>query len=512
MTQTLKDFRPLHSSLKNDGGDSQHTNIAENENPNLARHVHFGPMPHSVKSWATSYSKSQKYQHGNFEKNRNQSHTFNELGGSGSDYNDHNEGCSNVRDDTTIIENERSPLIHRHKTTFGHFEDNGDYRSLIEHGKSTVKQTVFNAINILMGIAILALPLAFKHTGWIIGISIFLFCLISTNYTAKILKKCLDTDVDCLTYAELAHLAYGDRGKYFMGAVFMFDLLNASVALMILVGDSLKTLFPQVELTSLKLIVFVIITPLTWMPIHYLSYTSIFGIITASSLAAVVLIDGFTKCEAPGSLLNPMDTYLLPPNWITVPFAFGLINSAFSGHAVFPSLYRDMAKPCDYKQVVNYSYLVASVIYITVAISGYLMFGSQTMQEITQNIMATSGYSLLLNSILIWIIVINPISKFPLTVTPINISVEITLFRIPYMHEIFRSRFSKLLVIILSRSFVSFIIFCTAVIFPGFDRAMIFGRCLSKREIIWNLLLLAISTFMAILGTIWTFFPREWLE
>src|SRR5205823_13375440 len=106
------------------------------------------------------------------------------------------------------------------------------------------------------------------------------------------------------------------------------------------------------------------------------------GIACAISLAAVVLIDGFTKLEPPGSLLKPMYTYLFPPNWMTLPLAFGLINSAFAGHAVFPSLYRDMAKPESYIHMVNYSYLITSMIYITVAMGGYLMFGSETMEEV----------------------------------------------------------------------------------------------------------------------------------
>src|SRR5436309_3103194 len=121
---------------------------------------------------------------------------------------------------------------------------------------------------------------------------------------------------------------------------------------MILVGDSLKTIFPNVDLVQLKLITFFIITPATWMPINLLSHVSILGIISASSLAVVIIIDGSAKAESPGSLLKPMDTYLFPPNWMALPFAFGLINSGFTGHAVFPSLYRDMAKPGSYNKMV----------------------------------------------------------------------------------------------------------------------------------------------------------------
>ncbi|CAG8796301.1 14601_t:CDS:2, partial [Cetraspora pellucida] len=377
-------------------------------------------IPILLKSWFSSTSRSLKYSNLNFHVSDNDQR----LDRNNEEYVPYHSSLLNDNRQDVDVEDENTRLLNRHTRTFDTLEDARDYRSLMNLGKSTVRQTIVNTVNILMGIAILALPLAFKYSGWIIGISIFSFCLISTNYTAQILKKCLDTDPECLTYADLAYLAYGQKGRIFVGFLFLMDLYNAAVALMILVGDSLKILFPQVDLTNLKLIVFLVITPITWLPIHYLSYASVLGIFTASSLALVLLIDGLTKYVAPGSLWQPMDTYLFPPNWMVVPLSFGLINSAFSGHAVFPSLYRDMEKPHYYKKTVNSSYLVAGVVYFTVTVCGYLMFGSKTMQEITQNIMSTPGYSLVLNSIVVWLIVINPLSKYPLTLIPINLSIE----------------------------------------------------------------------------------------
>ncbi|CAG8829006.1 22847_t:CDS:2, partial [Gigaspora margarita] len=394
-------------------------------------------IPMLLRSWISSLSRSQKYYGSN-------------LDNSNSRAADNNDSRQNVD-----LVNESTRLLNQHATS--DLEDSKDYRSLMSLGKSTIKQTIFNAVNILVGIAILALPLAFKYTGWIIGFPIFFFCLISTNYTAKLLKKCLDTDPECLTYADLAYLAYGQKGKIFVGLIFLLDLSNQAVALMILVGDSLKILFPHMDLTHLKLIVFLVITPITWLPIHHLSYTSLLGILTASSLALVLLFDGLTKFDAPGSLWQPMNTHLFPPNLMVLPLSFGLINSAFSGHAVFPSLYRDMAKPLYFKKTVNSSYLISGIIYITVSI--------------TQNIMSTGGYSLFLNSIVVWLIVINPLAKYPLTLTPINLITEETFFRTK-IGSFFKSNIVKRLFIILSRSLVSFVIVGTAIIFPGFDRAM----------------------------------------
>jgi vesicular inhibitory amino acid transporter len=57
--------------------------------------------------------------------------------------------------------------------------------------------------------------------------------------------------------------------------------------------------------------------------------------------------------------------------------------AVYSGHAVFPSLYRDMAEPKRYDRMVDTTYLITFVVYLIMAVSGYMMFGLDTMQEVT---------------------------------------------------------------------------------------------------------------------------------
>lgn len=60
-------------------------------------------------------------------------------------------------------------------------------------------------------------------------------------------------------------------------------------------------------------------------------------------LLSVILFDGFYKQEAPGSLLHPAPTSLTP-HWPAVPLSFGVMLAGFAGHAIVPSLYRDMKR------------------------------------------------------------------------------------------------------------------------------------------------------------------------
>jgi hypothetical protein len=42
-----------------------------------------------------------------------------------------------------------------------------------------------------------------------------------------------------------------------------------------------------------------------------------------------------------------------------------------------------MKSPDQFNKMVNYTYIVTAMVYMTVAASGYAMFGSATMQEVS---------------------------------------------------------------------------------------------------------------------------------
>ncbi|CAB5091919.1 unnamed protein product [Rhizophagus irregularis] len=337
---------------------------------------------------------------------------------------------------------------------------------------SNFRQSIFNSCNILIGIGILALPLGFHYSGWVIGISLFAFCLGVTNYTAKVLAKCLDYEEGLYTYADMGAAAFGHKARLAISILFSLELIASATALVILVGDSLHTLFSDTSIILLKVIAWMVMTPLTLIAIRYLSYFSLLGILSAISLVAVIIIDGFIKHDKPGSLIDHMETEIWP-SWASLPMSFGLIMAGFTGHAVFPTVYRDMQDPRQYPKMVNITYAVTTVVYLLLAVSGYLMFGNTTMQEITQNIMSTDGYWRPLNNFVVWLVAINPIAKYALTLNPINLTLELSYYSSPFMEECLNSgRGRRTALKVLSRILVSTIVVFIAINFPQFDRIM----------------------------------------
>lgn len=171
--------------------------------------------------------------------------------------------------------------------------------------------------------------------------------------------------------------------------MFALELSSLSIALVVLFGDSAAALFPAISAQTFKFLGFFIIVPTTFVPIRFLSITSLIGIVSSFALIFVIFADGLSKWDAPGSLHEFMPTSL-EPQWNRLPLCFGesrsllvrglqdtrgmrrkwecagdeeyvwdgeggwelmvlifqgVIMSSFSGHALFPSLIRDMEDP-----------------------------------------------------------------------------------------------------------------------------------------------------------------------
>lgn len=92
--------------------------------------------------------------------------------------------------------------------------------------RSNFIQSVFNAVNVLIGIGILALPLAFRLGGWLFGSLTFLFCALATNYTAKLIARCLDVSPGAATYGDMGASAFNENGRALVSGIFIVELMT----------------------------------------------------------------------------------------------------------------------------------------------------------------------------------------------------------------------------------------------------------------------------------------------
>ncbi|SCU79327.1 LAFA_0B02344g1_1 [Lachancea sp. 'fantastica'] len=348
-------------------------------------------------------------------------------------------------------------------------------------GQSTAPQTVFNSVNILIGIGLFALPLGLRYAGLIVGIPMLAIFAFTAFYTAELISRCQDEDPTMISYGDLGYAAFGSKGRAFISFLFTIDLLSSGVALMIIFGDSLNVLFPKYSVTFFKLVAFFAILPQTLAPLNVLSTFSLLGIVSTLGTVFCIAFCGLYKTSSPGSLVDIMSPPLWPQNMTNFGLAVGILSACWGGHAVFPNLKSDMRHPAKYRNCLKTTFAITASADISTAVLGILMFGVSVKDEVTKSLQLTPGYPRFIYVLISALMTLIPIAKTALTTRPINAVLDVTMGittsqpgsdgSLPRSKRIISS-FNGLL--------INAIIIGISILFPEFDKFIAFvgaGLC-----------------------------------
>ncbi|PHH69124.1 hypothetical protein CDD82_7981 [Ophiocordyceps australis] len=411
----------------------------------------------------------------------------------------------------------------------------GDRVVLTVEGRSTLPQSVFNSINSIIGVGLLSLPLAFNMSGWLLGLLLMTMMAAVTAHTAKLLGRCMQLDASLVTYSDLAYLSFGSRARLVVSLLFTLELLAACLALVILFADSLHLLLPGLFGVNVwKCLCAALVLVLNALPLRWLSYTSVVGILSTFSIVCIVMMDGLIKPHAPGSLRQPAATSIMPSNWLSLPLAYGLMASPWGAHSVFPSIYRDMRHATKWSKGVNITFSFSYTLDTCLAVIGLLMFGDAIKDTVTSNILRTPGYPHGLNILMSICIAMIPLTKIPLNARPIITTLDV-LCRLDHGQtraaQASPSTYSIYIQRALVRIFIVALLLAISILFPAFDSVCaflgaalcslisiilpllfylrLFGRRISARESLACWLLVAVFSVFGAVGTVWTFLPKH---
>ncbi|SCU82744.1 LAME_0C02674g1_1 [Lachancea meyersii CBS 8951] len=348
-------------------------------------------------------------------------------------------------------------------------------------GQSTGPQTVFNSVNILIGIGLFALPLGLRYAGLVLGIPLLATFAFATFHTAELLSRCQDVDPTMISYGDLAYAAFGSKGRAFISFLFTLDLLGSGVALMIIFGDSLNALFPKYSVTFFKVLAFFAITPQAFVPLSVLSNFSLVGIVSTLGTVVCIAFCGLYKTTAPGSLLETMSPPLWPENMTNFCLSIGLLSACWGGHAVFPNLKSDMRHPAKYKKCLITTYSITATADISTALLGIFMFGMGVKDEVTKSLQLTEGYPRFIYVLISILMTLIPVAKAPLNARPIN-SVLDVMMRVSTSQTNAHGGVprSNRIISSLNGLLINFFMVAISIIFPDFDKFIAFlgaGLC-----------------------------------
>ncbi|XWS30255.1 hypothetical protein CRYUN_Cryun24cG0100800 [Craigia yunnanensis] len=296
---------------------------------------------------------------------------------------------------------------------------------------ASVFTTCFNGLNALSGVGILSIPYALASGGWL---SLILLFAIATAafYSGLLIQRCMDADSSIRTYPDIGERAFGNKGRLIVSVFMYIELFLVATGFLILEGDNLQNLLPNVEFEVAGLTVggkqgFIIIVALIILPTVWLDNLSLLSYVSASGViaSAIILLSIIWTGAFDGIGFQQRGTLI---NWDGIPTAVSLYAFCYCAHPVFPTLYTSMKKRHQFSNVLVVCFVLCTIFYASMAIFGYLMFGSDVQSQITLNLPTNK----LSSRVAIYTTLVNPISKYALMVTPI---VNATKTWFPYHHK-----------------------------------------------------------------------------
>ncbi|XP_074286570.1 amino acid transporter AVT1I-like [Silene latifolia] len=292
-----------------------------------------------------------------------------------------------------------------------------------KQGHTSFFKTFFNGLNALSGVGILSVPYALASGGWLSLLLIFTVAL-AAFYAGLLIKRCMEADSTIRSYPDIGERAFGNSGRRVVSIFMCTELYLVVTGFLILEGDNLNNLFPNLELEVYGVTfggrdTFVVIVALVILPtvlldnLSILSYFSATGVLASLVILASILWVGAFEgigFSSKGDLIK----------WSGIPTAVSLYGFCYCAHPVFPTLFNSMKQKHHFSRMLLFCFLSSTITYATMAIFGYLMFGPKVNSQITLNLPTNK----LSSKVAIYTTLINPLSKYALMLEPVASAAE----------------------------------------------------------------------------------------
>ncbi|KAM7255220.1 hypothetical protein ACFE04_020461 [Oxalis oulophora] len=328
--------------------------------------------------------------------------------------------ATNLEEDTDEVDISTLPV---QLTDSSYLKPPSIHELQLSENKCSFPQSVLHGINILCGIGMLTVPYAIREGGWLSLLLLLLFAITSC-YTGILLKRCLESSPGLRTYPDIGQAAFGVTGRLVISIALYVELYASSVEFVIMMADNLSTLFPNINMNIsgiplnsqqfCAIMATLVVLPTVWLrDLSLLSYLSVGGVL--ASILMVVCLLWVGVVDNVGFHLGGKALDLS-----NISVSVGIYAFSFAGHSVFPNIYSSMKEPSQFHLVLILSFLFCGVLYVGVAIIGYSMFGDSIQSQYTLNMPQQFAAS----KISLWTAVINPLTKYAMTLTPVALSLE----------------------------------------------------------------------------------------
>lgn len=303
-------------------------------------------------------------------------------------------------------------------------------------GSASWASSVINLLNTIVGAGVLAMPLAMSHMGILLGIIVIIWAGVTAAFGLYLQNRCAAyLERGSASFFALSQITYPNAAVIFDAAI-AIKCFGVGISYLIIIGD----LMPGVVLGFasedglarflLDRHFWVTAFMLVCIPLSYLrrldslKYTSIIALISISYLVVLVVYHFCARDTLPdGHYETPLRIF----TWkspVAALSSLPVIVFAYTCHQNMFSVLNEIADNSHFRTtaVVGASIGSATVIYLLVAITGYLSFGNEVggniVGQYAPSVSATVGRAA---------IVVLVMFSYPLQVHPCRASVDAVL-------------------------------------------------------------------------------------
>ncbi|KAI7897134.1 transmembrane amino acid transporter protein-domain-containing protein [Mucor mucedo] len=277
--------------------------------------------------------------------------------------------------------------------------------------------TLSSIICVVAGTGILAIAHALSRSGWI-GLLFLILSASMSQFTGIILIKCLYTENRRLKdYADIGFAAFGRPGQ-FIGSLFSLLMLFLTPTIyVILASENISDILSQYGFIWLDrracIWIIAVVVGVPFILVRNMKDVSFLS--TFASMATVCLL--LVVCVVSMSDFSEKTHAVHHDVAITrnIPIAFSTFSFSYCGHVIYPHLEASMKTPQRWSKVLLVATCVISIMYFTMGLVCYLVFGSHVESPIYKSLPIGSSQNVAMIVITIHVLLVIPFYLYVFT-------------------------------------------------------------------------------------------------
>jgi len=245
----------------------------------------------------------------------------------------------------------------------------------------------------VLSTGLLAMPYAVSLAG-MIAVPVVLFFVVCSAYTGQLMFSAMQAEAarQCmpsgsraarqitLDWGQLVNAAFGHRAKCAVEVFLIVELWGYLLSTIVCSALNITQLFDCIGIFGAVVLSVTGAYALSFVPAKSLTRVNVMSNLVFVACGLMFILTGLMlPSKAPASEIE-----MVKPHGLLA--ACGILVFCPAGHSFFPRVIQQMEEPSKFPTCIKRAYLAAAVVYIGMAVPGYMLFGNAAQPSALRNI------------------------------------------------------------------------------------------------------------------------------